>query len=195
MRYVSPDVVGYQDLDDYGVWYSDSNYGYIWVPRVTRGWAPYQDGHWAWISPWGWTWVDEAPWGYAPFHYGRWVYARNRWGWVPGPIAVRPVYAPALVAFIGGPRFSVSVALGGGGGHVGWFPLGPREVYVPAYRTSREYVNRVNVSNTTVTNITITNVYNTHQHPQQHRTSTTTITTTTTTTRTSDTRTGPHRAA
>jgi hypothetical protein len=160
VRYVSPDVVGYQDLDDYGVWYSDSDYGYVWVPRVTRGWAPYQYGHWVWISPWGWTWVDEAPWGYAPFHYGRWVYARNRWGWVPGPIAVRPVYAPALVAFIGGPRFSVSVTLGGGGGYVGWFPLGPREVYVPAYRTSREYVNRVNVSNTTVTNITITNVYN-----------------------------------
>jgi hypothetical protein len=161
VRYVSPDVVGYQDLDDYGVWYSDSDYGYVWVPRVTRGWAPYQYGHWVWISPWGWTWVDEAPWGYAPFHYGRWVYARNRWGWVPGPIAVRPVYAPALVAFIGGPRFSVSVALGNGGGYVGWFPLGPREVYVPAYRSSREYVNRVNVSNTTVTNVTITNVYNT----------------------------------
>jgi hypothetical protein len=160
VRYVSPDLVGYQDLDDYGVWYSDADYGYVWVPRVTRGWAPYQYGHWVWISPWGWTWVDEAPWGYAPFHYGRWVYARNRWGWVPGPIAVRPVYAPALVAFIGGPRFSVSVTLGGGGGYVGWFPLGPREVYVPAYRTSREYVNRVNVSNTTVTNITITNVYN-----------------------------------
>ena len=159
VRYVSPDVVGYQDLDDYGVWYSDSDYGYIWVPRVAQGWAPYQYGHWVWISPWGWTWVDEAPWGYAPFHYGRWAYVRNRWGWVPGPIAVRPVYAPALVAFVGGPRFSVSVAVGGGGGYVGWFPLGPREVYVPAYRTSREYVNRVNISNTTVTNITITNVY------------------------------------
>jgi len=160
VRYVSPDVVGYEDLDDYGSWYPDSDYGYIWMPRVAYGWAPYHDGHWVWISPWGWTWVDDAPWGYAPFHYGRWVYVRNSWGWVPGPIAVRPVYAPALVAFIGGPRFSLSVAVGGGGGYVGWFPLGPREVYVPAYRTSREYVNRVNVSNTTVTNITITNVYN-----------------------------------
>jgi hypothetical protein len=158
-RYVSRDVVGYQDLDDYGVWYSDADYGYMWVPTVTRGWAPYQYGHWVWMSPWGWTWVDDAPWGYAPFHYGRWAYVRNRWGWVPGPIAVRPVYAPALVAFIGGPRFSVSVAVGGGGGYVGWFPLGPREVYVPAYHTSREYVTRVNVSNTIVTNVTITNVY------------------------------------
>jgi hypothetical protein len=80
---------------------------------------------------------------------------------VPGPVAVRPVYAPALVAFIGGPRFGLSISVGGGGGDVGWFPLGPREVYVPGYNTSRAYVNRVNVTNTTVNNTTITNVYNT----------------------------------
>jgi hypothetical protein len=163
VRYVSRDVVGYEDLDDNGSWRSEPNYGYVWVPRVASGWAPYRDGHWAWISPWGWTWVDDAPWGYAPFHYGRWVYARNDWCWVPGPIAVRPVYAPALVAFIGGPRFSLAISVGGGGyggGNVGWFPLGPREVYVPGYNASREYVNRVNVSNTTVNNTTITNVYN-----------------------------------
>ena len=160
-RYVSVEVVGYQDLDDYGRWRSDRRYGNIWVPRVAAGWAPYQDGHWVWISPWGWTWVDDAPWGYAPFHYGRWVWLGSNWGWVPGPVAVRPVYAPALVVFVGGPRFSLSVSVGNRGpGYVGWFPLGPREVYVPTYRTSREYVSRVNVSNTTVNNITITNVYN-----------------------------------
>jgi hypothetical protein len=156
-RYVSPDVVGYQDLDDYGSWSFDPEYGNVWMPtRVSSDWAPYRDGHWAWISPWGWTWVDDAPWGYAPFHYGRWVSVRGRWGWIPGPREVRPVYAPALVVFIGG---------GGGGGfgvNVGWFPLGPREVYVPSYNVSRGYVDRVNVSNTTVTTTTITNVYNTH---------------------------------
>lgn len=161
VRYVSPDLVGYQDLDDYGTWRVDASYGNVWMPRVATGWAPYHDGHWVWISPWGWTWVDDAPWGYAPFHYGRWVYTSNNWGWIPGPIAVRPVYAPALVAFIGGPRFSLSISVGGGGGgNVGWFPLGPREVYVPTYPTSRTYVDRVNVSNTTVNNVTITNVYN-----------------------------------
>lgn len=161
-RYVSRDVVGYEDLDDNGSWRSDPEYGDVWVPRVAAGWAPYRDGHWAWISPWGWTWVDDAPWGYAPFHYGRWVYARNDWAWVPGPIAVRPVYAPALVAFVGGPHFGLAVSIGGGGGggNVGWFPLGPREVYVPGYNASPAYVNRVNVSNTTVNNTTITNVYN-----------------------------------
>jgi hypothetical protein len=155
-RYVSPDVVGYDDLDDYGDWRDDSSYGHVWFPnRVAVGWAPYHEGHWDWIPPWGYTWVDDSPWGYAPFHYGRWVTIGGRWGWVAGPVAVRAVYAPALVVFIGG---GVGV---GFGGNVGWFPLGPREVYVPSYRVSRAYVNRVNISNTTVTNTTITNVYNT----------------------------------
>jgi hypothetical protein len=161
-RYVSPDVVGYEDLDDNGSWRDDPTYGNVWAPRVSRGWAPYHDGHWAWISPWGWTWVDDAPWGYAPFHYGRWVSSRGDWCWVPGPIAIEPVYAPALVAFIGGSNFGVSISVGGGGygDNVGWFPLGPREVYVPGYNTSRGYVDRVNVSNTNVSTTTITNVYN-----------------------------------
>jgi hypothetical protein len=156
-RYVSHDVVGYEDLDDYGDWRDDSNYGHVWFPnRVAAGWAPYHEGHWVWISPWGYTWVDDSPWGYAPFHYGRWVTVGGRWGWVAGPVAVRAVYAPALVVFIGGGGVGV-----GFGGNVGWFPLGPREVYVPSYHVSREYVNRVNISNTTVNNVQITNVYNT----------------------------------
>jgi len=168
VRYVSREVVGYQDLDDYGYWQNVPGYGFVWFPRVSIGWAPYHDGHWAWISPWGWTWIDDAPWGYAPFHYGRWVAVRNSWAWIPGPVSVRPVYAPALVAFIGGPHFSLSLSIGGGGGNVAWFPLGPREVYVPAYHTSREYVERVNVSNTTVNNITITNVYNNTNNTNIH---------------------------
>ncbi len=163
-RYVSRDVVGYEDLDNNGSWHSDPSYGDVWMPTsVQSGWAPYHNGHWVWISPWGWTWVDDAPWGYAPFHYGRWVSMRGNWGWVPGPMNYEPVYAPALVAFIGGSNFGVSVSVGGGGyggGDVGWFPLGPREVYVPSYNTSRGYVDRVNTSNTNVSNTTITNVYN-----------------------------------
>jgi hypothetical protein len=152
-RYVSHDVVGYEDLDDNGDWRPDSNYGNVWYPHVSAGWAPYRDGHWAWVDPWGWTWVDDEPWGYAPFHYGRWASIGGRWGWVPGPAEVAPVYAPALVVFVGGG--------GGFGGNMGWFPLGPREVYVPSYPVSRGYVDRVNVSNTRVSTTTVTNIYNT----------------------------------
>jgi hypothetical protein len=151
-RYVSRDVVGYEDLDDNGTWRDDEEFGAVWIPTgVGPNWAPYHDGYWAFISPWGYTWVDDAPWGYAPFHYGRWVSLEGRWAWVPGPRSEAPVYAPALVAFIGGPGYSVSVSGNGrgpgdGGGEVGWFPLGPREAFVPGYHVSQRYVDRVNVS-------------------------------------------------
>ena len=160
-RYVSRDVTGYDDLDDYGEWRNVPDYGYVWFPnRVEAGWAPYRYGHWAWVAPWGWTWVEDEPWGFAPFHYGRWAEVGGGWCWVPGPVVVRPVYAPALVVFVGGPRFNLSLSFGGGGGGVAWFPLGPREVYVPPYRTSERYVQRVNVTNTTVNVVNVTNVYN-----------------------------------
>ncbi len=154
-KYVSRDVIGYEDLDDDGDWISEPEYGYVWAPRhVYAGWAPYRDGRWAWVSPWGWTWIDNSRWGFAPFHYGRWAYLshRSRWCWVPGPRHVRPVYAPALVGWVGSPGVSVSIGIGSG---VGWFPLGPREVYVPGYWHSRRYINNVNVSNTVIVN----NVY------------------------------------
>ncbi|MGH9740532.1 MAG: DUF6600 domain-containing protein [Candidatus Acidiferrales bacterium] len=160
-QYVSRDVDGYYELDDYGKWESDSDYGEVWVPtQVAAGWAPYQMGHWVYIAPWGWTWVDNEPWGFAPFHYGRWAMVRGRWGWVPGPRVVRPVYAPALVGFVGGGGFGVSLSFGGGLAGVGWFPLGPRDVYVPAYRCSPRYVQNINITNSRVVNVTqVTNVY------------------------------------
>jgi hypothetical protein len=172
-RYVSNDVIGYEDLDEYGGWRPTPEYGTIWFPHVAVvGWAPYHYGHWAYIAPWGYTWVDDAPWGFAPFHYGRWVVVGGVWGWVPAPprpvvvgvVYVRPVYAPALVAWVGGPHFAVGVGVGGGfatGVSVGWFPLGPREVYVPSYHVSRNYVNNINVTNTTVNTTVVNNYYNT----------------------------------
>jgi len=43
---------------------------------------------------------------------------------------------------------------------VGWFPLGPREVFVPGYRVSDRYVRTINITNTTITDRTyINNVY------------------------------------
>ena len=107
------------------------------------------------MAPWGWTWIDDASWGYAPFHYGRWAHVRNRWCWVPGPRHVRPVYAPALVGWVGTPRVSYPGSFAG----VAWFPLGPREVYVPARRFSPHYVERVNVSSTTIIRRTVREVY------------------------------------
>ncbi|HEY1889162.1 MAG TPA: DUF6600 domain-containing protein [Steroidobacteraceae bacterium] len=120
-EYVPPDTVGEDDLGSYGTWEDTQDWGYAWFPAVAVGWAPYSLGSWAWISPWGWTWVDDEPWGFAPFHYGRWGHRGNRWCWVPGPRGVRPVYAPALVAWVGA---SASMR-----GRVGWLPLGPGDAY------------------------------------------------------------------
>jgi hypothetical protein len=153
-------VIGYQDLDTYGTWRSDPSYGNVWVPtRVAADWAPYRDGHWAWVDPWGWTWVDDAPWGFAVSHYGRWARVGSAWGWVPGPARTRAYYAPALVAFVGGNNFQLSISTGNVGA-VGWFPLGPREVYRPWYASSRRYFEQVNVSNTVVNTTVINNYYN-----------------------------------
>jgi hypothetical protein len=165
-QYVSEGTIGYADLDDNGSWSDVPEYGNVWYPTtVEADWAPYRSGHWAWIDPWGWSWVDSAAWGFAPFHYGRWAYIDNRWGWSPGRRSSGfAIYAPALVGFIGGGGWGASVSIGGGG-PVGWFPLGPRDVYVPWYQTSRAYFTNINVRNTTfINNTNITNVYNNYSN-------------------------------
>jgi len=141
-RYVSRELIGYEDLDAYGSWTVLPEYGNAWAPySVPAGWAPYSAGDWLWLEPYGWTWVDVEPWGFAPFHYGRWAFVQNSWYWVPGPIAPRPIFAPALVSFIGGNNWGVSYGFGGG---IGWFPLGPGEIYRPAYFVSERYIRGLN---------------------------------------------------
>ena len=142
-RYVSPYMTGYEELDFHGDWVPDATYGNVWIPRVVpTGWAPYRSGQWRWVRPWGWTWVDHAPWGYAPFHYGRWVTIGNRWCWWPGGHYARPVWAPALVGFVGGSNINVSI--GFGGPVVGWYPLAPWHHYRPHYPHSPRYVTIIN---------------------------------------------------
>ena len=157
---VSHETPGYEDLDAYGAWDENTPLGPVWYPSgVVVGWVPYRFGRWVWIVPWGWSWVESEPWGFAPFHYGRWVFVGGRWGWVPGPIAMRPYYAPALVVFLGGPQFAL-----GTGGVQAWFPLGPGEPFFPWYHYSGNYLRQVNVANirhieniTNVTSVTSVN--------------------------------------
>jgi hypothetical protein len=147
----SPEMTGVGDLDAYGNWYESPEYGAVWFPRaLPADWAPYRSGRWVWVDPWGWSWVGDEPWGFAPFHYGRWALFRGAWGWVPGKRVARPVYAPALVAWVGTPG-AHGPAHAGARPAVGWFPLAPREVYIPAYRSSAGHVRRVNAAQ--VTNI------------------------------------------
>jgi hypothetical protein len=126
--HVPPQVYGASELDHYGTWRSDPTYGSVWVPAyVAPGWVPYSTGRWIWDPRFHWTWVDTAPWGWAPYHYGRWVHVGGGWAWAPGPIVVRPRYAPALVAFYGSPGLSVAFP----GPSIGWVALGWGEPVVP----------------------------------------------------------------
>ena len=131
-RHVPPGMTGWQDLDRHGDWVNDPEVGSLWQPRLLApGWAPFQDGRWAWVAPWGWTWIDAAPWGFAPFHYGSWLVIGGRWSWSPGPRHYRPRYAPALSVWLQAPVAGIGVQIGGG-----YRPPPPRvvmPVVVPIY--------------------------------------------------------------
>ncbi len=152
LRYLGDDLVGFGDLDDNGRWSRYPGYGNVWFPtNVYAGWAPYQDGEWIWQEPWGWTWVDDEPWGFAPSHYGRWAWIDERWGWLPGSRNTRSIYAPALVAFIEDV-----------GGSIGWFPLGPGDIYYPTYSVSSRYFSSVNSANTPLADANLLRAYSSY---------------------------------
>jgi hypothetical protein len=143
-RYVTTEMTGYEDLDRYGSWRVDTEYGPLWTPSVASNWVPYRDGSWTWLDPWGWTWVDNAPWGYAPFHYGRWVYVNRHWAWAPGNRAERLVWAPALVGWVGGAGWNVSFRDRSHRPGTGWYPLSPHDRYLPSYRASEDHLRWLN---------------------------------------------------
>lgn len=165
-RYVSPGIYGAEALDSYGSWRVVPAYGSVWVPDgVAPGWVPYSTGSWIWDPRFGWTWIDDAPWGWAPFHYGRWVFIGGFWAWAPGPVVVRPVYAPALVAFFSfGHGVSAGIRIGAPG--VCWVALGWGEPLVPWWGRpgfigrpwwggwgGPRMVNNVVISRTTIVNV------------------------------------------
>jgi hypothetical protein len=107
------------NLDAYGSWHDDPQYGWVWAPRVVdTDWRPYGAGHWTWVEPYGWTWVADETWGWAPYHYGTWVHEPFGWAWCPGPAT--QYWSPAVVSF-----YQV-------GTRVAWCPLAPREVVYPS---------------------------------------------------------------
>ncbi|MBV8073129.1 MAG: FecR domain-containing protein [Acidobacteriaceae bacterium] len=125
-QYVSPEIAGAQDLDQYGSWVP-SEYGQVWQPQAPPDWSPYSDGEWVSEPYYGYTWVDAAPWGWAPFHYGRWFWNGGRgWCWWPGAIRASYFWSPAVVGFFGWGGFGVGFF-----GGLGWAPLAPYEVYHP----------------------------------------------------------------
>ena len=142
--FVSREMTGYAALDAAGDWRSTDKYGEVWVPKaLPADWAPYRDGHWRWLAPWGWSWVDDQPWGFATSHFGRWLFADGHWVWVPGGLTADPVWAPAVVDFLGTPGVGLSYA-DGPGPAIAWFPLAPDEVYWPSYTRDIDYIRSIN---------------------------------------------------
>ena len=161
-EYVNRDIYGAEDLDDSGDWV-DSQYGRAWHPRVAADWAPYRNGHWAWVDYYGWTWVSDDSWGWAPYHYGNWFYENSvGWAWYPGAYDYPHYYwSPALVAFVG---FGHGFGVGFGFGNVGWCPIAPFEPFHRwwggGYYGGFGGFNRTTIHNTTiVNNINVTNIY------------------------------------
>ena len=162
-QYVSPDVYGAEDLDNHGRWVNVPEYGNVWSPYVTAGWAPYQLGRWSWLDWYGWTWISYDPWGWAPYHYGRWFNQPGYgWCWWPGGARSRHFWRPALVGFFGWGG-SGGFGAGVGFGRIGWTPLAPHERFRPWYgsryysgfRNNTQFNNSVRIVN----NVSITNVY------------------------------------
>ena len=151
-------LVGMAELDRDGRWQEIPGYGRVWTPNVVEvDWAPYRVGHWAWGAPWGWTWISSEAWGWAPYHYGRWVTYSSHWYWVPEAPAAHARWSPALVAFVGaGPGWSANVSIGGGG-YVGWFPLAPRDPFVPWWGHARANVSVTNVTYVNRNFVTVVN--------------------------------------
>jgi len=162
LAYVPP-ALAYSDFATYGRFVADPRYGRVWVPAgVASDWAPYRYGRWVWEDGYGWVWLSDEPWGWAPYHYGRWFYSANYgWCWVPPPVAVRPIWSPALVGFFtfGG------VAVGIGYGNIAWVPLGPFEAYHPWYYWNGKGFHPVTAVNVTVVQNNITRIYGNINRP------------------------------
>ena len=145
-RYIPRDAVGYALLDPVGEWKQDATLGVVWVPQsVPANWVPYRSGRWEWMEPWGWTWIDELPWAFVTSHYGRWAMLNSKWAWVPGRMSARPIYSPALVAFVGGASGPLAI---GGKQSVAWFPLAPGEAWQPGFHATQLYISSVNANMT-----------------------------------------------
>lgn len=100
----------YDELEPYGQWVDDPEYGYVWVPDVEDPeFRPYStNGRWV-MTEYGNTWVSDYDWGWAPFHYGRWAYTDYYgWIWIPDT-----EWGPAWVTWRSNDEY------------YGWAPLGP----------------------------------------------------------------------
>ncbi|MCU1232883.1 MAG: hypothetical protein JWP63_850 [Candidatus Solibacter sp.] len=110
---------GVDDLDAAGEWLQ-TDVGPVWKPKITEGWAPFQNGHWRWYDTLGYTWVSNEHWGWLPYHYGRWTRKNDLgWVWAPSAAGAAAVFKPGDVYWLRGANFAA------------WGPLAPSEDWSP----------------------------------------------------------------
>ncbi|EHQ25751.1 DUF6600 domain-containing protein [Mucilaginibacter paludis] len=154
----------YDELQPYGTWVDDPNYGSVWIPDAEDGFQPYAtNGHWV-VTEYGNTWVSDYEWGWAPFHYGRWRYDDYYgWEWIPGS-----EWGPAWVNWRTGgdyyawapmaPGVSIDISFGGYNVPNDYWICAPR-AYITSPRIYDYYVPRTRVVNIIRNTTIINNVY------------------------------------
>ena len=133
-NYVSREMTGYEDLDENGDWSYVAGYGPCWRPRaVVAGLGSLSLRSLGLCRSVGLDLGGRRALGICSIPLWSLGIGARRMVLGPGTSRSRPVWAPALVAFVGGgPGFRFSAGVG-----VGWFPLAPGEVYLPGYHVSR----------------------------------------------------------
>jgi len=106
-RYLPTELRYYGGVfDRHGSWQHHHVHGWVWYPRVSVDWRPYDSGRWSFVIGFGYTWVGGSRWSWPTHHYGRWDRVGARWYWIPA----RPTYHRAVGYAVPRPSYTVNVA-------------------------------------------------------------------------------------
>jgi hypothetical protein len=154
----SPDVIGYQTSMRTAPGASTRATATSGSNRVAIGWAPYRDGHWAWIDPRvGLGWMTRPGVSPCPITAAGRISAERGVGY-PVPYALAPTmprhWSCSSAAATSSFRSPVASSVESGGSRLGC----ARSINRPI--RSRRYFENVNHSNTVINNTVINNTYN-----------------------------------
>ncbi len=105
-RYLPTELRYYGGVfDRHGSWQQHHAHGWVWYPRVSMDWRPYDGGRWSFVIGFGYSWVGGSRWAWPTHHHGRWDRVDSRWYWIP----VRPTYHRAVGYAAPRPSYTVNV--------------------------------------------------------------------------------------
>ncbi len=146
-QYISADVVGYEDMQAYGAWSNDPDYGAGMVAEFGVGeLAALQHRL---VGLFGALWLElgrRAAVGLRalplrPLGQPQQPLVLGAAGAAASTRSMRRRWSPSSAAPNWAWRSATPIAA-----PIGWFPLGPREAYVPPYTHDRAYYDRINTN-------------------------------------------------